>query len=122
MTYLRRCKASGIKAGILYMHDIASNPLDTNLAIGKHLTTFYRVYTGRVSSTLVVPTKDRGAKLEDKSIQARISQLTVEAAKSNVTVWKLFDGKPETAWTTVQELLKQMAVWMLVWNATNTHI
>ena len=92
------------------MHDIASNPHDTNLAMSKHLATFYRVYTGGVSSTLTVPTMDHGAKLTDEKIQARIVSLTGEAIKSNVTICKLFDGKPETAWTIVQELLKQMAV------------
>ena len=111
MTYLRRCEASGIKAGILYMHNIAFNPHDTNLEMSKHLATFHRVYTGGVSSTLTVPTMDYGAKLTDEKIDARIIRLIGEANKSNVTnLCKLFDGKPETAWTIVQELLKQMAV------------
>ena len=108
MTYLRRCKASGIKAGILYMHDIASNPQDANLAMSKHLDTFHRVYAGGVSSTLVVPTIARGARLTHERIEAQIARLTKDAAESHATVWKLFDGQPETAWTIVQELLKQM--------------
>ena len=91
------------------MHDIASNPNDENLSMSKHLATFNRVYAGRVSSTLVVPTLPRGARLTHERIQPRISQLTGEAAKSNATVWELFDGQPETAWAIVQELLKQMA-------------
>ena len=106
VTYLRRCKASGIKAGILYMHDIASNPLDANLAMSKHLTTFYRIYTGGVSSMIVVPTIARGARFKHERIQAQISWLTEEAVKWNAVVCELFDGQPETAWTVVQELLK----------------
>ena len=88
------------------MHDIASNPLDANLAMSKHLTTFYRIYTGGVSSMIVVPTIARGARFKHEKIQAQISWLTAEAVKWNAVVCELFDGQPETAWTVVQELLK----------------
>ena len=96
-------------AGILYIHDITSNPYDANLTMNKHLSTFYHVYAGDVSSTLVVPTIDK-AGLPHEKIQTRISWLTGEAAKSNTTVCRSFDGQPETAWAIVQELLKQMAL------------
>ena len=108
MTYLRRCNTLGMKAGILYMHNISSNPQDANLAMSKHLKTFYRVYTGGVSSTVTVPTIVRGARLSDERIQAQILSLTREATKWSAPVCKLFDGKPESAWAIVQELLKQM--------------
>ena len=106
VTYLRRCKASGIKAGILYMHDIASSPLDANLSMSKHLTTFYRVYAGGVSSTIVVPTIARGARLSHERIEAQISRLKKDAVELNAVVCELFNGQPETAWAVVQELLK----------------
>lgn len=91
------------------MHNIAANPQDTNLSLSKHLQAFNHAYTcGVVSSTVVVPTLDNGVVYPADKIQRLISRLKSEAEKVEATTWKLFDGKPETAWEMVQDLLKQM--------------
>lgn len=105
-----RCKKSCKKAGILYLHNIAGNPQDANLSLSKHLKAFNNAYTGCgvVSSTVVVPTLDNGVVYPPDKIQGLILRLESEAEKVKAATWKLFDGKPETAWEMVQELLRQM--------------
>ncbi|KAL4073384.1 hypothetical protein J3A83DRAFT_2523442 [Scleroderma citrinum] len=103
--HTKSCK----QAGILYMHNIAANPQDGNLSVCRHLDAFGRVYPwGVVSCKVVIPTIDRGARYTFDKTQGLISKLKAEAEKVNATTCDLFDGKPETAWEMVQELLKQM--------------
>lgn len=102
-----KCKKSCKGAGILYLHNIAANPHDANLSMSKHLQAFNRAYTS-VSSTIVVPTLDKGVIYPPDKAQRLTLRLQSEAEKFDAITCKLFDGQPETAWEIVQELLKQM--------------
>ncbi|KAI6129059.1 hypothetical protein EV401DRAFT_804969 [Pisolithus croceorrhizus] len=105
--YRKPCRA----AGILYLHNVGSNPFDPYLKVSRHLGLLMPMYHQRLapSSVHVVPTITPGAKLSTGRIGA--SMLLLERQADNVGASMLkapFDGRPETAWDVVQELLNNM--------------
>ncbi|KAI6117535.1 hypothetical protein EDD16DRAFT_1707614 [Pisolithus croceorrhizus] len=87
-------------AGILYLHNVGSNPYDPYLKVSRHLGLLMPMYYQRLapSSVHVVPTLTPGAKLST----GRIGDVGASMLKAP------FDGRPETAWDVVQELLNNM--------------
>lgn len=103
-----RCKA----AGILYLHNIASNSDDPTLGLSLYLDAFRRVFPeGRAPSTLhVVPTTS-GKWTSNESIEASMTQLRCEVDDIGASIMgKPFDDEPRTALHAVTYLL-QKAEW-----------
>lgn len=97
------------KAGILYMHNIASNPFDANLKISKHLRAFRRTLPRNfaINTVHVVPTMALGAKLPAERVDASITALRGQAVGVDATMSTIPDERPEMAWDIVQELLNK---------------
>ncbi|KAI5997319.1 hypothetical protein F5J12DRAFT_852290 [Pisolithus orientalis] len=101
-----KCK----RAGMLYTHNIASNPHDGNLVISRHLEAFRRTLPRNltINTVHVVPTVAFGARLPAETIDALVTRLQGQADGVGAKMSKTpFDGKPETAWDVVQELLSR---------------
>ncbi|KAI5991966.1 hypothetical protein EDD15DRAFT_2368739 [Pisolithus albus] len=97
---------------MLYMHNLASNPDDTNFRLSNHLSAFRRAYLPNpVPSVIhVVPTLSTGARLSKERLRTLTAQLqrqaeAVGARLHNAFDGEPFDGGPETAWDIVQGLL-----------------
>lgn len=105
--YRKPCKA----AGILYLHNIGSNPYDEWLKVSRHLGCLMPMYQeGLAPSTIyVVPTITPGAKLSTGRIDTSILILKRQADDGGASMFMTpFDGSPETAWGVVRELLNGM--------------
>ncbi|KAI6111025.1 hypothetical protein F5141DRAFT_767070 [Pisolithus sp. B1] len=105
--YRKPCKA----AGILYLHSVGSNPYDPYLKVSRHLGLLMSMYRQGLapSSVHVIPTITLGEKLSTGRIGA--SMLLLKRQVDDVGASMLttpFDGRPETAWDVVQELLSNM--------------
>ncbi|KAI6095455.1 hypothetical protein F5141DRAFT_682858 [Pisolithus sp. B1] len=109
--YTKPCKA----AGVLYMHNIASNPNDPGLKVSNHLGTFRRTCRQNLVPSVihVVPTLDHGARLPQERIMTRVTQLELQANSEGAQLCNAssagytFDGRPGTAWDIVQGLLSR---------------
>lgn len=98
-------------AGILYMHNIASNPLDPNLEVSRHFSAFRRTCPqGHAPSVArVVPTVALGSTLSAEKINTSMTRLRYQADSIGASILGMpFDGKPGTAWDVVQELLNEI--------------
>ncbi|KAI6138959.1 hypothetical protein BKA82DRAFT_4517962 [Pisolithus tinctorius] len=105
--YRKPCKA----AGILYLHNIGSNPYLEFLKVSKHLGRLMPMYhQGLAPNTVhVVPTITLGAKLSTGRIDASMLLLKRQADKVGASMHRTpYDQRPETAWVIVQELLNGM--------------
>ncbi|KAI6042359.1 hypothetical protein EDC04DRAFT_998662 [Pisolithus marmoratus] len=109
--YTRPCKA----AGVIYMHNLADNPEDTNLKVSKHLNAFRRTCRqGPIPGVIhVVPTLSYGATLSEERINTAMAQLRLQANSEvqpcNMSSdGKVFDGKAESAWDVIQGLLSAL--------------
>ncbi|KAI6006734.1 hypothetical protein EDC04DRAFT_3095565 [Pisolithus marmoratus] len=100
------------KAGILYMHNIASNPFHANLRISKHLRAFRRTLPRNfaINAVHVVPTMALGAKLHAERVDASITALRGQAVDVDATMSTIPDERPEMAWDIVQELLNKCEI------------
>ncbi|KIN92954.1 hypothetical protein M404DRAFT_1009280, partial [Pisolithus tinctorius Marx 270] len=104
--YMNQCK----RAGILYMHNIASNPHDSALGVSIHLETFRRTLPRNltINTVHIVPTILFAAKFTVERINALMARLQSQADGVGATMSKMpFDGRPETAWDVMQELLNR---------------
>ncbi|KAI5994915.1 hypothetical protein F5J12DRAFT_409788 [Pisolithus orientalis] len=107
--YIKPCKA----VGVLYMHNLASSAGDSNLEVSKHLGAFRRTCRSNLIPSVirVVPTSYHIAWLSNESMETPMTQFRRQANDEGVQFCstlpdgKPFDGKPETAWGAVQELL-----------------
>ncbi|KAI6142580.1 hypothetical protein BKA82DRAFT_1003415 [Pisolithus tinctorius] len=100
----RQCK----RAGILYMHNIASNPSDTGLDVSNHLGAFRHTLPRNLTNSTVhvVPTMASGARLPAERIKTAMARLQSQASDEGATMSRIpFSGRPEVAWEVVQELL-----------------
>ncbi|KAI5995153.1 hypothetical protein EDD15DRAFT_723441 [Pisolithus albus] len=98
-------------AGILYMHNIASNPRDPNLEVSRHFSAFRRTFPQALvpRAVRVVPTVAHGSTLPPDRISTLITGLRHQADNIGAsTLGAPFDGRPETAWDVVQELLNEI--------------
>ncbi|KAI6039630.1 hypothetical protein EDC04DRAFT_2894974 [Pisolithus marmoratus] len=98
-------------AGILYMHNIASNRLDPNLEVSRHFSAFRRTFPPNLapSAVHVVPTIALGAILSAERIDTSMTELRRQADNIGASMLGApFDGRPETAWDVVQELLSEV--------------
>ncbi|KAI5994926.1 hypothetical protein F5J12DRAFT_773134 [Pisolithus orientalis] len=107
--YTKPCKA----VGVLYMHNLAFSAGDSNLEVSKHLGAFRRTCRPNLIPSVirVVPTSYHIAWLSRKRMETSVTQFRRQANDegaqfcSTLPDGKPFDGKPETAWGVVQELL-----------------
>ncbi|KAI6015440.1 hypothetical protein BKA83DRAFT_688231 [Pisolithus microcarpus] len=101
--YTEPCKM----ATMLYMHNLAFNPEDTNLRVSNHLGVFQRTCRQNLFPSIihVVPTLSTGAKLSKERLRTSTAQLQHQADAVGARLHSTFDGKPETAWDVVQGLL-----------------
>ncbi|KAI5997203.1 hypothetical protein F5J12DRAFT_338158 [Pisolithus orientalis] len=107
--YTKPCKA----VGVLYMHNLAFSAGDSNLEVSKHLGAFRRTCRPNLIPSVirVVPTWYHIAWLSNKRMETSMTQFRRQANDEGVQFCstlpdgKPFDGTPETAWVTVQELL-----------------
>ncbi|KAI5995162.1 hypothetical protein EDD15DRAFT_2257232 [Pisolithus albus] len=106
--YPKPCKV----ARMVYMHNLASNPEDTNLRMSNHLGAFRRAYLPNPSPRTihVVPTLPVGAKLPKERLRTLTTQLQRHANAEGARLHDTFDGEPETAWNIVQELLNVQGI------------
>lgn len=98
-------------AGILYTHNIASNPCDPNLEVSRHFSAFRRTFPQALvpRAVRVVPTVALGSTLPPERISTLIAGLRHQADNIGAsTLGAPFDGRPETAWDVVQELLNEI--------------
>ncbi|KAI6114513.1 hypothetical protein EDD16DRAFT_632289 [Pisolithus croceorrhizus] len=116
--YAKPCKA----AKMLYMHNLAFNPDDTNLRVANHLRVFRRTCRQNLlpSAIHIIPTLSHGSTLSDERLKILATQLQRQADAEGALLCntsdgksfvgkpfdgKPFDGKPEAAWNILQELL-----------------
>ncbi|KAI6038439.1 hypothetical protein EDC04DRAFT_2604024 [Pisolithus marmoratus] len=105
--YRKPCKA----AGILYLHNIGSNPYDPYLMVSRYLGCLMPMYHQGLapSAVHVIPTITPGAQLSTGRIGASMLLLKNQADDLGASMLRTpFDGNPETAWDVVQELLNNM--------------
>lgn len=109
--YAKPCKA----AGVLYMHNVASNPDDPGLKVSNHLGAFRRTCRPKLIPRViqVVPTLDHGARLLQEKIITRVTHLGLQANDEgaqlcNASAGYTFDGQPGTAWDIIQGLLSRL--------------
>ncbi|KAI6158370.1 hypothetical protein EDD17DRAFT_1624054 [Pisolithus thermaeus] len=98
-------------AGILYTHNISSNPRDSNLEVSRHFSAFRRTFPQALVPRIVrvVPTLAHGSILAPEKISALIAGLRHQADTIGAsTLGAPFDGRPETAWHVVQGLLDEI--------------
>ncbi|KIO00991.1 hypothetical protein M404DRAFT_737927 [Pisolithus tinctorius Marx 270] len=107
--YTKPCKA----VGVLYMHNLAFSAGDSNLEVSKHLGAFRRTCRPNLIPSVirVVPTSYHIPWLSSKRMETSMTQFRRQANDGGVQFCSTspdgnpFDGKPETAWGIVQELL-----------------
>ncbi|KAG6335338.1 hypothetical protein ID866_3749 [Astraeus odoratus] len=105
--YTKKCAA----AAILYMHNIAANKDDPNLAMKNHLGTFRRICPpgALVPRTVhVVSIIDRAIQrpVPGDKIEAWMQPLRQQAREEGASVFEQqFEGRPETAWNALRDLL-----------------
>lgn len=107
LKYRKPCKA----AGILYLHNIGSNPYDEFLKVSRNLSRLMPLYHQGLAPGIVhvIPTITPGAKIFTGRIDASILLLKRQADEVGASMLRTpFDGSPETAWGIVQELLNGM--------------
>lgn len=107
LQYGKPCKAGGI----LYLHNVGSNPYEPYLRVSGYLGLLMPMYHQGLapSSVHVVPTITPGTKLSTGRIGASVLLLKRQADDVGASTHKApFDGRPETAWDVVQELLNNM--------------
>ncbi|KAI6117114.1 hypothetical protein EV401DRAFT_1971601 [Pisolithus croceorrhizus] len=88
-------------AGILYTHNIASNPRDSNLEVSRHFSAFRRTFPQDLApyTARVVPTVAHGSTLPPDRISTLIAGLRHQADTIGASMLGApFDGRPETAW------------------------
>lgn len=98
-------------AGILYTHNIASNPSDANLEVSRHFSAFRRTFPQALvpRTVRVVPTVAYGSTLTPERISTSMMGLRHQADIIGASILEApFDGRRETAWHAVQELLDEI--------------
>ncbi|KAI6040843.1 hypothetical protein EDC04DRAFT_2672883 [Pisolithus marmoratus] len=106
-TYVVPCKA----VGILFMLNTASNPLDANLALSRHLEAFGRTCPRQLapSAIHIVLTVADGTNFSTEGAANLVTQLQRQADNIGASICKpLFDGTPETTWEIMQGLLNEI--------------
>ncbi|KAI6025518.1 hypothetical protein EDC04DRAFT_3143182 [Pisolithus marmoratus] len=119
----KRCRRSVV----LFLHNLVSDPTDSDMLMPHHLETFAMTFPGGFvvpSRVYVLPTREPYVTLPDKRVMGRLLQLESITTAWNRLKWHapswnhlkwyasmfpgVFAGQPETAWSVVLQILMDM--------------